>query len=207
MRNYFRYFIYLIVIAWFSVARADAYVDYFRAVDYDNATGVKDLLDRGFDPNTLSDYGQTGMYLAMREESLKVAEVLLASPQLKVDIANAAGETALMMAALQGRLDWSRKLVDRGAEVNRAGWTPLHYAATGPNVEVVALLLGLGAEINARAPNGNTPLMMAVRYGDEENVKLLVKRGANKTLVNDLKQTAEDLARVADRPWLLPLLK
>lgn len=207
MRKYIRFVVYLVVIAWFSSVRADAYVDFFRAVDYDNATGVKELLDQGFDPNTLSDYGQTGMYLAMREDSLKVAEVLLASPQLKVDIANAAGETALMMAALRGRLDWSRKLVDRGAKVNRAGWTPLHYAATGPNVEVVALLLGLGAEINARAPNGNTPLMMAVRYGDEENVKLLVQRGADKQLLNDLNQSAEELARVADRPWLLPLLK
>jgi ankyrin repeat protein len=207
MRNYIRFVFYLFVIVCVSSARADAYVDFFRAVDYDNAAGVKDLLDRGFDANTLSDYGQTGLYLAMREDSWRVAEVLLASPQLKVDIANAAGETALMMAALHGRLDWSRKLIDRGAKVNRAGWSPLHYAATGPNVEVVALLLGLGAEINARAPNGNTPLMMAVRYGDEENVKLLVQRGADKKLVNDLNQTAEELARVADRPWLLPLLK
>jgi ankyrin repeat protein len=42
--------------------------------------------------------------------------VLLANPKLKVDVANAAGETALMMAALQGRLDWSSKLIERGAK-------------------------------------------------------------------------------------------
>lgn len=35
----------------------------------------------------------------MREDSTKVATVLLASPALKVDTANAAGETPLMMAA------------------------------------------------------------------------------------------------------------
>ena len=35
----------------------------------------------------------------------------------------------------------------------------------------------------------------------------LVKRGANRTLLNDRNQTAADLATVAERPWLLPVLK
>jgi ankyrin repeat protein len=182
-------------------------VNFFRAVDVDNADGVQEILARGFDPNTLSEYGQTGLILAMREDSPKVATVLMASPELKVDATNHANETALMMAALHGRLEWVRKLLDRGAKVQREGWTPLHYAATGPNVEVVALLLGLGASIDGRAPNGNTPLMMAARFGDENSVKLLVQRGANKTLRNDRNQTAADLATIADRPWLLPMLK
>ena len=99
MRKYFKYVVYLFVVLAFSSANADAYVDYFRAVDTDNASGVAALLARGLDPNTLSPYGQTGLFLAMREESLKVAEVLVADPALQVDIVNAAGETALMVAA------------------------------------------------------------------------------------------------------------
>ena len=71
----------------------------------------------------------------------------------------------------------------------------------------MALLLGLGASIDGQAPNGNTPLMMAARFGDENSVKLLVQRGANKTLRNDRNQTAADLATIAERPWLLPMLK
>jgi ankyrin repeat protein len=207
MTKYLRFLAYLVVTLASSHARADAYVDYFRAVNTDNDRTVKELLERGFDPNTLSEYGQTGLYLAIREESFKVAEALLSSPKLKVDIANVVGETALMMAALQGRLDWSKRLIDRGAKVRRDGWSPLHYAATGPNVDVVALLLDLGAPIDARAPNGNTPLMMAARHGAEESVALLVQRGADKTLLNDRDQTAADAARQVDRPWLLPLLE
>ena len=203
MRNYFKYAFYLIVLIAFSKAHADAYVDYFRAVDTDNADGVAALLARGFDPNTLSTYGQTGLYLAMREESLKVAEVLVASPALKVDLANAAGETALMMAALRGQLEWSKKLIAKGAKVNRTGWTPLHYAATGPNAEVVALMLDQGAAIDARAPNGNTPLMMAIRHGSEESVSLLARRGADKKARNDRNESAADLVRTLDKPWLL----
>ncbi len=207
MKKYFIYVVYLLVIIGVSNSFADSYVDYFRAVNTDNASGVEELLARGFDPNTLSSYGQTGLYLAIRDDSPKVAEVLMASPTLNVDQANVVGETAMMMAALRGNLAWTKRLIARGAKVQRDGWTPLHYAATGPNVEVVAFLLELGAVIDVRAPNGNTPLMMAASFGDEEVVKLLLKRGADKKLKNDREQSAADLARVAGRPWLLPLLE
>ncbi len=66
---------------------------------------------RGFDPNTPDEKGQVGLYLALREGSLKVAEVLLQHPQLKVDAANAAGETPLMMAALRGNVEWTQRLL------------------------------------------------------------------------------------------------
>jgi len=37
-----------------------------------------------------------------------------------------------MMAALRGSLEWTQRLIERGAAINRDGWTPLHYAASGP---------------------------------------------------------------------------
>ena len=207
MTNYFRKALYLFVITACSIASADSYVDFFRAVGVDNARTVSQLLAQGFDPNTMSESGQVPLYLAMRDGSPKVAEALLASPALKIDAVNRAGETPLMMAALQGRLEWTRKLVERGATVQRPGWTPVHYAAAGPNVEVLAFLLDKGGDINAVAPNGNTPLMMAARYGAEDSVKLLLRRGANKALLNDRNQSAADMAESGDRSWLLPLLK
>ena len=207
MKIYLRFLSYLLVIVGLSGALADSYVDYFRAVNTDNASGVQSLLERGFDPNTISEYGQTGLYLAIRDDSPEVTAVLLASPALKVDLANVAGETPLMMAALRGKLELTEKLIAMGAKIQREGWTPLHYAATGPNVAVVALLLDLGAQIDARAPNGNTPLMMAANFGDEESVKLLLKRGADKRLLNDRKQRAADLARASGREWLAAMLE
>lgn len=202
-----KFIVYLFVITAFSIARADAYVDYFRAVNLDNASAVAELLSKGFDPNTLSESGQVALYIAMREGSPKVAAVLLASPRLNIDAANAAGETPLMMAALQGRLDWARKLIDRGAKVQKPGWSPVHYAATGPSTELLAMLLDRGADINARAPDMSTPLMMAVRFGPEDSVKLLVRRGAEKSYINERDVTAAELARLADKRWLLPLLE
>lgn len=205
--RYFRIVLYLVAVLGFSNARSDAGVDFFRAVNTDNASTVQALLQQGFDPNTLNPAGQTPLYLAIKDESPKVVAVLLASPQLKPDLANAAGETPLMMAALRGQLEWMQQLAALGAKLNREGWTPLHYAATGPNPKVVAFLLDQGAAINAIAPNGSSALMMAARYGPEDTVRLLLARGADKRVRNSLNQTALDLARKADRDYLVPLLQ
>lgn len=205
--RYFRIVLYLIAVLGFSDARSDAGVDFFRAVNTDNASTVQALLQQGFDPNTLNPAGQTPLYLAIKDESPKVVALLLASPQLKPDLANAAGETPLMMAALRGQLEWTQQLAALGAKLNREGWTPLHYAATGPNPKVVAFLLDQGAAINAIAPNGSSALMMAARYGPEDTVRLLLARGADKRVRNSLNQTALDLARKADRDYLVPLLQ
>jgi uncharacterized protein len=207
MRKHIRLIVYIFVITAFSSAKADAYVDFFRAVGVDNAGTVTELLARGFDPNTKSESGQVALYLAMREDSPKVAAVLLASPALSVDATNAVGETPLMMAALKGRTEWAKKLIERGAKVQKPGWSPVHYAATGPSTELLTMLLDRGAEINALAPNRNTPLMMAARYGSEDNVKLLLQRGADKKLINDRNLSAADMARAAERLALVPLLE
>lgn len=207
MRSYFRIAFHVLVLLVASSARADAYVDFFRALQIDNSSAVAEWLMRGFDPNARDEKGQPALLLAMREGSFKSAELLLTQAQLDVDAANASKETALMMAALKGHTPWCRRLIDRGARVSRDGWSPLHYAATGPQPEIVALLLERGASVDARAPNGNTPLMMAALYGKEESVGLLLQRGADPTLRNAQQRSAVDLARATGRDFLVPALE
>ena len=38
-------------------------------------------------------------------------------------------------------------------------------------------------------------------------MKLLVRRGAEKSFINERNETAADLARANEKTWLLPLLK
>ena len=181
---------------------AGTYEDFFKAVSLDDASTVERLLQRGFDPNSVDDAGQGALLLAMREGAFKVAATLLKSPGLKVDQPNSAGETALMMAALRGHEEWLPQLVALGAGIEREGWTPLHYAATGPQPATVAWLIERGARVDTRSPNGTTPLMMAARYGSEESVDLLLRRGADPKLRNQLNLTAADFARLAARDQL-----
>lgn len=202
MKFHLRIVLQLLAVTFLSQAHAGSYDDYFRAVNVDNAETVLELLQRGFDPNSPSDKGQTALYLAMRDGSPRVATVLLADPRTAMDAANEAGETALMMAALRGRLDWVQRLLARGASLNRSGWTPLHYAATGPSSDVVALLLDSGAAIEAASPNGTTALMMAARYGTEDAVNLLLARGASRSARNAQGLGPADFARLAGRDRL-----
>ena len=178
-----------------GAALAGAYEDFFRAVEVDNDGGLRDLLARGMDPNTRDERGQHPLFLALRGQASRSVELLLKHPGTEVDAANAMGETPLMMAALRADLASMKALVARGAQINRAGWTPLHYAASSPSAAPVQWLLEQGAIVDARAPNGNTALMLAARYGSEESVDLLLARGADRKLRNELNDDAADAAR------------
>ena len=190
-------------------AHAGAYEDFFKAIELDNGAAISDLLRRGFDPNARDPKGQPALVVALREDSRKAAAALIAAKGLKVEERNAKDESALMLAALRGNLPAARALIQLDADVNKTGWAPLHYAASGTTQDakaMVALLLEENAYIDAASPNGTTPLMMAVRYGPGEVARLLVDEGADPTLKNELGLTALDFARQADRADMVELM-
>jgi uncharacterized protein len=207
MKYYFRNLLYLFVIVGFSYARAGSYEDFFIAINRNDDWSVSRLLERGFDPNSRDSKGQTGLILALRDDSQRVAEALWKSQALDVNVQNASAETPLMMAALRGRIAWMQRLIDRGAQVHKEGWSPIHYAATGPEAKAVALLIERGAPIEALSPGKDTPLMMAARYGAEDSVDLLLARGASASAKNDRNLDAADMARAAGRDFLLDRLQ
>ena len=198
--NYFKSTLYLLVFAGFGTVYAGSYDDFFHAVLNDQPAPVKRLLARGFDANTLDPKGLHGLYIALREPSLKVAQVLVDWPKTDVNILNAKDESVLMLAALKGHEQIAEKLVKRGADVNKTGWAPLHYAASAGNVPIIAMLIENSAYIDAESPNGTTPLMMAAMYGTPEAVKLLLQEGADPTLKNVQGLTALQFAERAVRP-------
>jgi ankyrin repeat protein len=182
-------------------------VDFFRAVNVDNDGAVSRMLAAGLDPNQLDPRGQPALIVALQSQSLKVAKVLWDAKGIQVDIRNHAGETPLMMAALKAEVDAATALVAHGAAVQKDGWSPLHYAATGGSAAIVRLLLSKGATLEARSPNGTTPLMMAARYGNEEAVDALLAAGADRTARNDLGMDASAFAASAGRDRLAARLK
>ena len=197
MYNFKKIFKSIVFIGLFALqfkAHAGSYEDFFKAVQFDNVRTVQTLLQRGFDPNTVNPEGIPALMLAVREPSLKVAELLAGWPQTKTEVRNANDESPLMLAALKGYLPLVKKLVANDADVNKPGWTPLHYAATGGHVPIVEFLLEESAYIDAESPNGTTPLMMAAMYGSPEAVKVLIQAGADLTLKNQLGMTALDFA-------------
>ena len=190
-----------------GLSHAGAYDDFFRAIMGDDARSVQALLQRGFDANTVNPDGLPALMLALRVPAPKVADVLISWPQTQVEVRNAQDESPLMLAALRGQLDWVKKLVDRDADVNKTGWTPLHYAATGGHVPVIEYLLEHSAYIDAESPNGTTPLMMAAMYGSPEAVKHLIQAGADLQIKNGANMTALDFAQRGNRPNNIELMQ
>lgn len=183
-------------------ARAGSFEEFFAAIQRDDADTITTLLLRGFDVNTRDPKGQVGLTLALQAGSLKVFDVLLLGSNLQVDARNAKDESPLMIAALRGHVGAVQALLARDADVNKTGWTPLHYAATSSQPqqpEIIALLLEHHAFIDAESPNGTTPLMMAAHYGTRESVQLLLEEGADPSLKNQLGLTAAAFALRANR--------
>jgi uncharacterized protein len=180
-------------------AKAGSYEDFFRAINQNDADTVGALLQRGFDGNVRDPNGQTGLFLAVRAGALKAAQVLLDWSPIDAEARNVADESPLMLAALNGQAALAQLLIGRGADVNKPGWAPLHYASTHGHLDVMHMLLENHAYIDAASPNGSTPLMMAALYGTPAAVKLLLEAGADPTLQNVLGLTAIDFAHNGSR--------
>ncbi|KAG8577543.1 hypothetical protein GDO81_010215 [Engystomops pustulosus] len=96
------------------------------------------------------------------------------------------GEDSLKNALTSGKVKLVEDLLDSGMNVEscfRFGWTPLMYAATVANLELVRVLLDRGA--NANFERDNFTVLMAAcsaRASEEKIVKcveLLLSRNVN----------------------------
>lgn len=206
LRNHLKNALKFVVLIAFGCAQAGSYEDFFRAIKRDEPGTIQQLLVRGFDANTPDPYGQLGLIMAFEEPSPKVIQALIDWPKTNLNTLNAKGESPLMMAALKSEAGFAEQMVKKGADVNKTGWTPLHYAATGGDVKVIKLLLENHAYIDAESPNGTTPLMMACRYGSTESVKLLLDEGADPTLKNKQGATALQFALDGIRPDAIAMM-
>lgn len=202
LKRILRLVVYLVFTSQVYSAWAGAYEDFFVAVERDDAAAAGALLRSGFDPNTVDPKAQPALTRAIQVGSMQVVQLLLKHPQIDVDLANSVGETPVMMAALKGNLELTRTLLDRGAKAHRSGWSPIHYAATGPEPRTISLLIERGAPLEPLSPTQRTPLMMAALYGPEESVRLLVSRGSDPKRRNELGQAAADFARMSGRDGL-----
>jgi uncharacterized protein len=178
-----------------AAVRAGAYDDFFKAAKIDDPDTLKSLLARGLDPNLIEPgRGETGLMVALRENAMGAFDVLVNARDINLEAKANNGDTALMIACFTGNKRGVQALLERNAEVNRPGWTPLHYAAAIGNNEIVQMLLEKSAYIDAESPNKTTPIMMAARGGHILTVKLLLDEGADATLKNELGMTAIDFA-------------
>lgn len=182
---------------------------YFRRISFDDVEGVKkSLLNKDLSPNTLSKYGDSPLPYAIKIESYKVFKYLTQVPEIEINSENKAGENGLMMCAFMGKLDLVKYLVDeKGAEIEKDGWSPMHYAATNGHLEIVEYLVSKEADVDIESPNQTTPLMMASRFGHIKVVKFLLDHDADLAKQNQQQMTAIDFAALNNQREIVDGLK
>ena len=184
-------------------APATAPHDFWIAIANDRASEVKQYLARGVSPNAVNGISNTPLLEAIKVDSWKTYDVLLADKRTDVNERNKLGESPLMYLALKGDTARAKALIARDAEVNQPGWTALHYAATVGADDVVRLLLENYAYIDAESPDQTTPLMMAMRYGKSSTVMLLLDESADGYAKNADGKNAVDIGRETNNAMLV----
>ena len=119
---------------------------------------------------------------------------------LPVNLADARGNSLLMLACYNQNAATARMLLDQGAEVDRRNQrhqTPLGGVAFKGYEEIVTLLLAHRAEVDADNGAGMTPLMFAAMFGRTRVVEQLQIHGASVKRRNRLGISAHFMIRLA----------
>jgi ankyrin repeat protein len=194
-RHLLAYCFLLMSVMTINVAHAQKEDDFFKAVAFDNVEKVALYIEQGYSPNLQEKVrGESALMVAIREQSERVFLLLMTHKKIDFEVKANNGDTALMLAAYLKQSKMLTSLIEHGARVNQDGWTALHYAAASAEAEMVQILLAHNAKVDALSPNHSTPLMMAIRSASLDIVKLLVERGANIELKNQVGMTALDFA-------------
>ncbi|XP_071094921.1 putative ankyrin repeat protein RF_0381 [Haliotis cracherodii] len=139
------------------------------------------------DVNSRSGEGMTPVMFAALEGSVEMFDFINA---VNINGKNVDGKTPVLMAAVRGYKDKFDLLVSEGADlpiVDAKGETILHRVSVVGNVDIVKHALSqknIVQDINRKGEQDRTPVMVAAISGHKEVFDLLVKKGADLTLVD-----------------------
>ena len=133
---------------------------FLQAVWNEDIFAVKELIEKGVNPNAQTKDGTSPLHIAAKKEDTEITNLLIASGA-DVNSRDQNGMTALIAAASEGQGPNAEVLLSAGADINAMddkGFTALMWATYKGFPEVVEILLEFGAEVNARSKDGRTAL-------------------------------------------------
>ena len=163
------------------------------------------------DLNAIGGYYMTPFVAALAGRHFQVAQLLYRNGA-SVDLQGTMSNTPLHSAVHYGDLEMIRGLLECKANVdarNIYGDTPLLFALTLRRLddpEAVQILLGHGADPNARTDDGSTALHFASEYGNAEIARVLIEHGADVEVKDDEGKTPLVLASEGGHEKIIELL-
>ncbi len=111
-----------------------------------------------------------------------------------INVKNRGGRTALMYNAFRGQLDIVELLLRLGADINVGGNAVLMLVTPQCYMNVIRLLISAGADVNVKNKYGDTALAVAIFVGSTTIITLLIEAGADISAKNKKGKTAFDFA-------------
>jgi ankyrin repeat protein len=144
---------------------------------------VELLLEKDADVNATGSRGATALGNAALAGHTSTVKLLLAQPNIELDVTNTAHFTALADACTHSHEGVAIALIQAGAGLDildSFGYGPLHSAALNGATNIVKELLRRSCiNVQWRGRDGWTALAEAARHGHEEIVELLLDHGAD----------------------------
>ena len=142
---------------------------------------VQWFLEKGATVTCESNRGWNTLHYAAQGGDTDILSIIH-NHQPNIELRTNAGSTALMLAALCGKLHAVKWFLEKGATVNcedNRGWNTLHHASKGGDTDTISLIHTHLPNIESKTGEGYTPLMVAAFCGKLHAVQWFLERGAN----------------------------
>ena len=142
---------------------------------------VRFLLDKGADPNIPNKNGLSPLDHACgrnKDVAMALVKPLLAKGAKINPTKHDDDSTPLSWAVSSDNTELVELLLSLGANSKARGGHIILSAASRGDTEIVAMLIAHGADVNTKITGGTTPLHEAAWDGREEVMKLLLSKGA-----------------------------
>ena len=150
---------------------------------------VKELMTSGKDiavnARDARFYGNTALLHAVDRNDVEVTKLLLSCKELDSDLRTLDIEekNALHLAVTRKNVEIAKMVIEDGGipvdSMEHNEKTSLNLAARHGSIEMIQLLLDLGARVESHDRLGGTPLMRAIDGKNLDYVKLILSHGAN----------------------------
>ncbi|HEX5045748.1 MAG TPA: ankyrin repeat domain-containing protein [Gammaproteobacteria bacterium] len=166
-----------------------------------DAAMLRTLIDAGAKVDLALPQGETPLMLASRTGGVDAVKLLIGHGANVNVVEQWQGQTPLMYAAANDRGDVAAALIEAGADLNArtpindlpdrkpavryfveiplAGLTPVMFAARSGAVSALRVLIAAKADLDAKTPEGFTPVVIALDNLHFDAAKVLVEGGAS----------------------------